>query len=309
MRSIGAKTIFQRPILFYPFFTGYWRRVFESAKPVVWNLFLISSGSVVCAVGINGILVPNDYLSGGLMGLAMTLNRLLPDIPLTMLLIALNTPVFVIGWIYVGRHFFFYSLVGMIIFSTAIGLVDINIPVTDKILCAVLAGIITGLGCGIILESVGSAGGMDIISIILLKRFNIRLGTSILASNAVILVLASYFFSLDSALYTLVYLYVSTKALNVVVYGLSQRKSVYVISEKWEQIHHEILENVQRGVTILEGRGGYTGNTVRILLTVISFQELPRLKRLISSIDPDAFVVVSDTLEVMGKRIGNQPHW
>ena len=90
---------------------------------------------------------------------------------------------------------------------------------------------------------------------------------------------------------------------------MSQRKSVYVISEKWEQIHHEILENVQRGVTILEGRGGYTGNTVRILLTVISFQELPRLKRLISSIDPDAFVVVSDTLEVMGKRIGNQPHW
>ena len=309
MRIAATKTISRCPALLFSGMAGCWRRFYETVKPVVWNLFLISSGSVICAVAINGLLVPNDFLSGGLMGLAMTLNHLLPGFSLPALLVALNVPVFIIGWMYVGRRFLLYSLAGMIIFSAAVGVIRVVIPVTDKILCALLAGIISGFGSGVILESVGSAGGMDIISIILLKRFNIRLGNGILMSNAVILALAAYFFSLDSALYTLVYLYVTSKALNVVVHGMSQRKSVYIISEKWNQIHQEIMGTVHRGVTILDGRGGYTGNAVRMLFTVISVRELNRVKRLISAIDPDAFVVVSDTLEVMGRRIGNQPHW
>jgi uncharacterized membrane-anchored protein YitT (DUF2179 family) len=210
---------------------------------------------------------------------------------------------------YVGRRFFLYSLSGMIIFSVAIGSIHLTIPVNDKILSAILAGIITGIGGGITLESLGCAGGMDIVSIILLKRFNIRLGTSVLVSNAIVLALAAYFFSLENALYTMIYLYVTAKALNVVIYGLSQRKSVYIISEKWETIYHEIMENVHRGVTILEGRGGYTGNQIQMIFTVVSFQELSRLKKIIGDVDPNAFVVVSDTLEVMGKRIGNQPRW
>jgi uncharacterized membrane-anchored protein YitT (DUF2179 family) len=229
--------------------------------------------------------------------------------PVSWLFFALNVPVFVIGWMYVGRRFFLYSLAGMIICSIMIGWIEVVIPVNDKILCAILAGIITGAGGGIILESLGSAGGMDIVSIILWKRFNIHLGTSVMGSNAIVLALAAYLFSLENALYTMIYLYVTAKALNLMIYGLSQRKSVYIVSEKWETLYHEIMENIYRGVTILEGRGGYTGNKVQMLFTVISFQELSRLKKIIESVDPDAFVVVSDTLEVMGKRIGNQPRW
>jgi len=90
---------------------------------------------------------------------------------------------------------------------------------------------------------------------------------------------------------------------------LSQRKAVYIISPHWERITHEIHEKIQRGVTILRGQGGYTGQEHQIVYTVITFRELSRLKRLVSDIDPDAFVVISDTLEVMGQRIGNQPHW
>jgi uncharacterized membrane-anchored protein YitT (DUF2179 family) len=243
------------------------------------------------------------------MGLALSINHIFPSMPVSWLYFAINVPVFVIGWMYVGRRFFYYSLAGMIICSIMIGWIEVVIPVNDKILCAILAGIITGAGGGIILESLGSAGGMDIVSIILWKRFNIRLGTSILGSNAVVLALAAYLFSLENALYTLIYLYVASKALNLVIYGMSQRKSVYIVSEKWESIYHEIMENIHRGVTILEGRGAYTGNKVQMLFTVISFQELSRLKKIIGSVDPDAFVVVSDTLEVMGKRIGNQPRW
>jgi uncharacterized membrane-anchored protein YitT (DUF2179 family) len=102
---------------------------------------------------------------------------------------------------------------------------------------------------------------------------------------------------------------VSSSMVNLVVTGLSQRKAVYVISRQWEKITQEISEKIQRGVTIMRGQGGYTGQEHQILFTVITFRELSRLKRLVSDIDPNAFVVVTDTLEVMGQRIGNQPHW
>ena len=204
---------------------------------------------------------------------------------------------------------FLYSVAGMILFSLATAVIHMSIPVHDKMLAAIFAGIISGAGGGIILRSLGSAGGMDILSIILLKRFSIRLGTSILALNALILGFAAYVFSLQDALYTLIFLFVSTQVLNVFVFGLSQRKTVYIISPHWEDIYRGIIDKIHRGVTILNGRGGYTGQNVQMLFTVISHQELPRLKKLISDIDNEAFVVVGDTLETMGGGIGNQPHW
>jgi uncharacterized membrane-anchored protein YitT (DUF2179 family) len=111
------------------------------------------------------------------------------------------------------------------------------------------------------------------------------------------------------ALYTLIFLYVSSYIVNLVVTGLSQRKAVYIVSPQWQKITQEIQEKIQRGVTIIEGRGAYTGREEQILYTVITFRELSRLKQLIRDVDPDAFVVVTSTLEVMGHRIGTQPHW
>jgi uncharacterized membrane-anchored protein YitT (DUF2179 family) len=142
-----------------------------------------------------------------------------------------------------------------------------------------------------------------------MKRFSIRLGTSILAFNAFVLAAGAILFSLEMALYTLVFLFGSSYMVNLVVTGLSQRKAVFIISPQWEEISQEIMEKIQRGVTIIGGRGGYTGREEQILYTVITFRELSRLKQLVSVIDPDAFVVVTDTLEVMGHRIGTQPHW
>jgi uncharacterized membrane-anchored protein YitT (DUF2179 family) len=242
-------------------------------------------------------------------GIGLIIHYLVPSLPLGLLYFLLNVPIFILGWVYVGRRFFLYSIAGLFIFSAAVSLTQGSLPVHDKILSAILAGIITGIGAGVILRSFGSAGGSDILSVILLNRFSIRLGNTVLTFNSCVLLFAALLFSLDAALYTLVYMYVSTQMLNLVVTGLSQRKAVFIISNHWERITHEIHEKIQRGVTILRGQGGYTGQEHQILYTVITFRELPRLKRLISGIDPDAFVVVTDTLEVMGQRVGNQPHW
>ena len=285
------------------------RATLGPAKQMLWNLFLLFVGSLICAVAVNGILIPQAFFGAGFTGVSIVIHYLVPSFPVGALYLLLNIPVFALGWMYVGRRFFLYSIVGTLFFTGFLAWIHLLVPVHDRILSAILAGIITGIGSGITLRSLGSSGGLDILSVILLKRFSIRLGTTMLSLNSLILAAGAILFSLEAALYTMIFIFVSSYFLNLVVMGLSQRKAVFIISPQWEKISREIVERIDRGVTILQGKGGYTGNEMQILYTVIAFQELPRLKRLIRDIDPHVFVVVSDTLEVMGARIGNQPHW
>ena len=280
-----------------------------SAKQVLWNLFLIACGSIICSVAVNGILIPQQFFGAGFTGVAIIIHYLFSPLPMGVLYLLLNIPVFVLGWVYVGRRFFYYSIAGVLFFSAALQWIHFLVPVQDRILSAILAGIITGVGAGITLRSLGSGGGLDILSVILLKRFSVRLGTTMLAMNSLVLLAGGILFSLESALYTLIFIFVSSYIINLVVMGLSQRKSVMIISPEWENILREIIDKVHRGVTMIEGKGGYSGREIQILYTVTTFRELPRLKRLVRAIDPNVFMVVSDTLEVMGIRIGNQPRW
>ena len=278
-------------------------------KNIGWNLALLVLGSLLCGVAINGILIPHRFVSGGVTGLALVIHYLLPVAPVAVIYVLANLPLFIAGWFFISRRFFLYSIVGMLLFAGAVAWVNIDVPIRDKLLAALLAGLIQGAGSGIILKSMGSAGGTDILSVILLQRFSIRLGTTVLAFNAIVLASAALLFSLEDALYTLIFLYVSAAIVDLVVTGLSQRKAVFIISPRWEAISPRILNEIHRGVTILSGRGGYSEREQRVLYTVVSFREVATLKRIVRSEDPAAFVVVSDTTEVMGHRIGNQPHW
>ena len=279
-------------------------------KTVGWNLFLLCAGSVVTAAGINGLLIPHRFVSGGVTGLALLLHYLVPALSVALIYAVANVPLFLAGWFFISRRFFLYSIAGTIIFSSAVAWVDLGvIPVKDQLLAAILAGLILGTGSGIILKSLGSAGGTDILSVILLQRFSIRLGTTRLAFNILVLAAAALLFSVEDALYTLIYLYVSAQIMNLVVTGLSQRKAVFIISPQWERISPRILTEIHRGVTILRGQGAYSQREQQILYTVLTFREVATLKQIVRRNDPDAFVVVTDTTEVMGHRIGNQPHW
>jgi uncharacterized membrane-anchored protein YitT (DUF2179 family) len=264
---------------------------------------------VLVAVAINGILVPHQFVSGGFIGVTLVIHYLFPSFPMALLYFLLNVPVFILGWTLVGRRFFFYSIVGMVILSAAIAFIHVPLPVHDKILSALLAGIITGIGVGIILRSSGSSGGTDILSVILVNRFSIRIGTTILAFNVIVLAATSLLFSLDAALYTLIYIFVYSQITNIVLTGLSQRKALFIISPKWREISQEVLNKVGRGVTFIRGKGGYSDQDEQILYTVITLRELHLIKKILRQVDTNTFVVVHNTLEVMGHRIGNQPHW
>jgi uncharacterized membrane-anchored protein YitT (DUF2179 family) len=278
-------------------------------KKVAWNLMLISIGSLLCAIAINGILVPKQILAGGITGVALLINFLTPKLTVGTLYFILNIPIYAFGWKFVGRRFFGYSLAGLFIFSGLITLVHVSVPLKDQLLSVLLAGIITGIGAGIILRSLGSVGGLDILSVIMMKKFSIRLGSTILGFNAVFLTVAAFLYTVDSALYALIFIFVSSRIVDVVVTGLSQRKQVMIISSKWSEIEGAILKRLNRGCTLVQAEGGYSGSKEVILYTVITIFELPRLKSMIKEIDPGAFAVVTDTMEVIGQRIGNQPHW
>ena len=284
----------------------------KDVKPflnVLWNLLLISVGSVTCAAAIKGVIIPKEFLTGGVTGLALLIHRLLPSLPVGIIYLILNIPLFVVGWLFVGRRFFFYSLAGVVVFSMALILPYKVFPIQDMILAALSAGIISGVGSGIILKSLGSAGGLDILSIILFKKYSMRPGTIVLAFNALLMTAAALYIPLDKVLYTLIFMFVTSYFVNLVVTGLSQRKAIMIISPQWKAISREIMDKLKRGVTVVRGEGGYTGNEIHILYSVITFSELSRFKEAVKKIDPEAFVVVTETLEVMGKRIGNQPHW
>jgi uncharacterized membrane-anchored protein YitT (DUF2179 family) len=280
-----------------------------SAVRLIWNLFLITFGSVLCACAINGILIPNRFLAGGVSGLSLFIFYLVPSVPVGVSNFLLNIPLFVVGWLFVGRRFFFYSLAGMVIFSAALLIPFAPFPIRDPLLTALTAGIISGIGSGVILKSLGSGGGLDILSVILFKRFSIRIGTTVMGFNCALMAACLFRFNLDTVLYALVYLFVTSQLVNMVVTGLNQRKAVMVMSRHWEEIAHEIMDTMQRGVTLVNGQGGYTGSELKILYSVITFPELSRFKELVRQHDPNAFVVVTETLEVMGKGVGNQPHW
>ena len=285
------------------------KRLFESPRQVVTDIILLCIGSSLCATATNGILIPNNFATGGITGISLILHKMTGiDVGLAYLL--LNAPLFVLAWMVVGRRFFFFSIIGTTTLTLALFFVNfIHFNLHDQTLNALLAGLILGGGAGLCLKTSGSQGGTDILSVMLLQRFSINIGTTILTVNVIVLLIISVYYSIEAVLHTMIVVYVTSKVVNIVVTGLSQRKSVFIISSKWEEISHEILKDIRRGVTIIKGEGGYMRNEEHILYAVIAFTEIGQLKRLVRSIDPSAFVVISDTLEVVNYRIGNQPHW
>ena len=279
-------------------------------REILTDVALLLAGNILVAIAVNGLLLPMKFVSGGFIGMSMVIQYISPIMSVGLLYVLLNIPLYVLGFRFVGRRFFVWSIIGAAILSLALQYVTIPpLPVHDKIPAALLAGILAGLGSGLVLRSRGSGGGADILSVILLERFSVRLGTTLLAFNSLILLGAAIFFSLEGVLYTLVYLYVSSQIMNLVVTGLSQRRAVFIVSDKWREISRSIIDQIQRGATQIPAWGAFSGRPERMLYTVVAIKELPRLKSLVRKIDPLAFLVAMDTLEVIGHRIGNQPHW
>ena len=276
-------------------------------KTVLFNLFLITAGIIVFVIGMNSILIPNKLLGAGVSGVAIIIHYLYPSADVGITYFLLNIPLMLIGWFSISKRFMMYTIFGMAFFSLAAVIIKTP-PVffKDPILIAVFGGIICGAGAGIVLKSLGSAGGVDILAIYSNQKFGLRPGLSSFFVNSVVIMTGAYFFGLQIALYSLIYVFTSSKTLDAVLTGFNQRLSTIVISEKYKEIAEEIFKQVNRGATFLKAQGAYTGIPREVIFTITTLTELPKLKNVIFSIDPEAFVVVNSTLEVIGKRHGTR---
>ena len=277
--------------------------LFNGSKNLI-NAGLIALGSLIFIVGMNGILVPHGFMSGGIVGLSILIHYLFPLAGVGLVYFLLNVPLVFLGWFNISRRFMIYTLFGTVFFSVVAATFFPKFPaIKDPILAALSGGVICGTGAGLILRSLGSAGGTDIIAVYLYNKFGLRIGLSTFILSAVILLAGAFLYDLEMTLYSLIYLYTQGKITDAIMIGFNQRKTLMIVSDHVQVIAQKMIDN-GRSATFFKGVGAYSGTERKVLYTVANFVELAQIKDFIFKVDPDAFVVVYDTLEILGKRYG-----
>ncbi len=268
---------------------------------VLWNLLLITAGSIVFAIGLKSIAVPHGFITGGISGLTLLLYYVSGFLSPGLWYLIVNVPIFLIGWVHVSRRFFFYSLYGMAALSAAIDLIGFTFPIQEPILAVLAGGVLMGAGTGMVLHSLGSAGGLDIVGIILNQKYNVRMGTFYFGFNIVLFAFSFGFLETDLVLYSLFMSFISSQTLDYVLAISNQRKMVFIISDHHDRIAKEIHSRLHRGVTFLNGSGAYTEKAKKIILTVVHNYQLKRLEEAALSVDPEAFIITENTFNVLGR--------
>jgi uncharacterized membrane-anchored protein YitT (DUF2179 family) len=280
----------------------------KAALQASFRIFKVILGSAIFAAGIQFFYRPAELVSGGVTGIAMIINYL-TGAPIGVMMIVLNVPLFIIALRHYGWRFLAASLLGMLsssVFIDLFSLVPVQIT-TEPFLAAIYGGIIDGLGLGLVFSTGNTTGGTDVVAKLIRGRFPyINFGTMILALDAfIIAAYALIFRKYDSAMYTVIAVYVATRVIDLVLYGASQSKLCHIISERSNEIKTAIVEKLDRGVTVLQGKGAFSGQDKQILLCVVKRQQIVEIKRLVKGIDTRAFVIVTDTRDVFGEGFGD----
>jgi uncharacterized membrane-anchored protein YitT (DUF2179 family) len=273
---------------------------------ILWNLFLITTGTFLLGVGLKAIAIPHGFITGGMSGLGLLIYYSTHTLTPGAWYLIVNIPVFILGWLFVSRRFFFYSLYGAAALTAAIDLISFTIPVKDPVLALLAGGVLVGAGAGIVLRSLGSNGGTDIIGVILNQKFNIPIGRFSFVFNLVLFSAGFSIMEIDSMLYSLAMSFLTAQVVDYFLSMFSQRKMVLVISEKSGDIAPLVLEKLKRGATFLDGQGAYSGRPRKILMTVVHNLQLKRMEEIVFSIDPEAFMITENTFNVLGKGFSNR---
>ena len=264
----------------------------------------ITLASAIYAVGFNWCYEPNQIGFGGITGVGQIINHFIPGIPIGTAVILLNIPLFLLGWRLLGGHLLVSSLYAMLVSSVFVDLLHMfyTFQPMEPFLACVFGGVIIGLSLGIIFLQGATTGGTDLIARLLkLKLAWLPMGKLLmLVDLLVIAAVALVFRSIYSALYGVVTLYLSSFVMDQVLYGIDNAKVAYIISPEYKKINDAVIRDMERGVTILNGIGGWTGEDKRVLLVAFKQRQIVALKRTVKEIDPEAFLIVCPAHEVLG---------
>lgn len=277
----------------------------SNVKRYVLPYFYITLASVIYAVGFNWCFTPNQIGFGGITGVAQIINAALPWAPIGTAVIVLNIPLFILGWKFIGGHLLVSSLYAMFVSSIAIDAINAIhtfLPM-DHMLATIYGGVLMGLSLGVVFQQGATTGGTDLIArLVKIKLPWLPMGNLLMGIDlVVILAVALAFGNLNSALYGMVALFLTSKLMDVVLYGLDNTKVAYIISDSYQAISDKIVKDLDRGVTFLKGEGAYSGAEKHVIMCAFKQRQIVIIKRLVTEIDPAAFIVVCDAHEVLGE--------
>lgn len=274
----------------------------ESPRRKLWRGLGIIAGAMLVGVGLELFMIPNKIIDGGVVGMAI-MSAHLTGWPVGLFLFVLNLPFLWLGYKQIGKTFALTTLGAVVLMASFTSSFErFAVLTNDPLLAAIFGGAILGLGVGIIIRNGGSLDGTEIVAIMLTRRWPFSVGEIVMGFNFFILGSAAFIFGWDRAMYSLLAYFVAFRTIDIAIEGLEESKSATIITEVPADLRAAIIDRLGRGVTELEGKGGYTGAPKGVLFTVITRLELAKLKAIVLEIDPEAFVAIEDVHEVLGGR-------
>ena len=269
---------------------------------------IITLGAVIYALAFDWFVAPNQIAMGGVTGLAQIVNALVPVLPVGVLSILVNVPLFLAGWRLLGGRLLVSSLYAMAVSSLAIDVIAWmhTFPPMDPILATLYGGAGMGVGLGLVFSQGDTTGGTDIIGKLLKLKFPwLPIGKLVMIPDMVVVILAAVVFgTVNAALYGLIQMYLLSKVMDMILYGWDTSRVAYIITDRWEETVQGLLD-MNRGVTLLQGKGAYTGAEKQVLLVAFRQREIVPIKRMLREIDPKAFFIVCDAHEILGEGFGD----
>lgn len=274
----------------------------------LFQLLLVIGGNLVYVLAVKLFLLPADLISCGTTGIALTVSRLTP-IPMTACIFVFNLVMLALGWWVLGRKFAMTTVFSSLFYPIVLEILNRilgDVAVTEDMLLNVLfAGLGLGLGLGLVIRGGASTGGMDIPPLILNKLFRVPVSATLWVFDFCIMLCQMAFHTWEDLLYGVLLLIMISITLNkVIIFGTSKTE-VKIISSRAGEIRNGILSQVDRGVTLLHGEGGYLKNQTEVILSIVSNHELPKIERLARDIDPDCFMIINRVSEVWGRGFTN----
>lgn len=272
-------------------------------KDTIRNLFFITIGAAIAAVGLECFLVPNKIIDGGIIGISIMGAYIFKQFSLGAIIFCLNMPFIFLALQKFGKKFVFNTFYGISCLSILVSLCHNHKITDDLILAAVFGGVVLGLGIGLILRNNGALDGTEIVAIRLAPKLGFSIGEIIMTFNVFIFFSAGFLFGFDRAMYSILTYFIAYKVIDIVLEGLNESKSVRIVTDFSKEIGDKMIKEMGASVTYIDAEGGYSGKPKRIIYCVISRLEVTKLKQLVKDVDSSAFISIENVHEVEGKRI------
>ena len=275
----------------------------HAAIKTIKTYTILFLGSIIAAFGLEEFLIPNQIIDGGIVGISIVLSHMTTP-PFALYIILLNIPFLYLGYLQIGRSFAFatiFSVSSLAYWTTVFRPLE-NVTY-DLFLAAIFGGILVGIGVGLIIRYGGSLDGTEIIAIILAKKTGFSVGEFIMVMNLFIFAFAGFVFGWEKAMYSIVAYFVAFRTIDITIEGLDESKGIMIVTDYPDEISEILLHRLGRGVTVLHGEGGYSGNPKKVLYSVITRLEIAKMKSIVFEKDPNAFVTIHEVHDVMGGRV------